>query len=203
MFSCDSSEIKTTTSKPILPFYQDASFTPQWLENFPNKDTFHHISPFQLINQEGKEINNETFAGKIYIADFFFTFCPGICPKMTNNMLSLQDTFLHDNSVLLLSHSVTPTRDSVPILQQYADRKGILKGKWHLVTGNKKTIYRLGRKDYFIEENLGLEKEEDAFLHTENFVLVDKNGFLRGIYNGLNKAALQQLIKDVRTLQQE
>lgn len=158
-----------------LPFYNEATFTPHWIS--PNNnilDTFHRISPFILTNQEGETVTEESFKDKIYVVDFFFTICPGICPKMMANMMDLQDEFLNDDDVLLLSHSVTPERDSVPVLKQYAENKGILSHKWHLVTGTQQAIYKLGRRDYFVEESLGLSKEDDEFLHTENFVLVLK-----------------------------
>ena len=187
-----------------LPFYNEATFTPHWISaDDESLDTFHHISPFKLINQEGDTITEKNFADKIYIADFFFTICPGICPKMTANMMILQEEFLNDDDVLLLSHSVTPERDSVSVLKQYAEDKGIVSKKWHLVTGSQKEIYKLGRKDYFVEEDLGLNKTEDEFLHTENFVLIDKNRHIRGIYNGLNKTSVNQLITDVKTLKME
>ena len=188
----------------MLPFYDEATFTPHWLS--PNEDildTFHRISPFILTNQEGATITEATFKDKIYVADFFFTICPGICPKMTANMMELQDEFLNDDDVLLLSHSVTPEQDSVPVLKQYAEDKGILSHKWHLVTGTQEEIYKFGRRDYFVEEDLGLNKEEDDFLHTENFVLIDKNRHIRGIYNGLNKTSINQLIADIKTLKKE
>lgn len=188
----------------MLPFYDEATFTPHWLS--PNEDildTFHRISPFVLTNQEGATITEATFKDKIYVADFFFTICPGICPKMTANMMELQAEFINDDEIMLLSHSVTPERDSVPVLKSYAEAKGILSHKWHLVTGAQQEIYRLGRKDYFVEESLGLDKEEDEFLHTENFVLIDKNRHIRGIYNGLNKTAIKQLIADIGTLKKE
>lgn len=198
-------ESKSNQSRvTTLPFYNEATFTPHWFS--PNDeilDTFHHISPFNLTNQEGDVITEKTFEDKIYVVDFFFTTCPGICPKMTANMMDLQEEFIDDNQVMLLSHSVTPERDSVPVLQQYAEDKGVLSHKWHLVTGTTQEIYDLGRKDYFVEESLGLDKEEDEFLHTENFVLIDKNRHIRGIYNGLNKTSIHQLIVDIKTLKRE
>ncbi len=187
-----------------LPFYKEATFTPYWLAN--NSDSlanFHQIAPFRLTNQNGRTITEKTFANKIYIADFFFTSCPGICPKMTKNMGIIQDAFIEDGDVLLLSHSVTPEFDSVSVLKNYAINKDVVDDKWHLVTGARDHIYDLGRNAYFVEEDLGLEKDPDDFLHTENFVLVDKNRHIRGIYNGLNKAAVRQLIADVKTLQEE
>ena len=187
-----------------LPYYNEANFTPHWINpKDESLDNFHKISPFKLFNQEGKIITEKTIQGKIYVCDFFFTICPGICPKMTTNMMELQDEFLNDKDVLLLSHSVTPKMDSVPVLKKYAQEKGILSKKWHLATGTQEEIYKLGRKDYFVEEDLGLEKEDDEFLHTENFVLIDKKRHIRGIYNGLNKTAIKQLITDIKTLKKE
>ncbi|MEM9721990.1 MAG: SCO family protein [Bacteroidota bacterium] len=187
-----------------LPYYNEATFTPHWL--LPNDqvlDTFHRISSFELINQEGKTITERTFEGKIYVANFFFTICPGICRKMTNNMSILQGEFMEDEEIQLLSHSVTPEMDSVPVLKQYAEVKGVISDKWHLVTGSQSEIYRLGRRDYFVEEDLGLQRNENEFLHTENFVLIDKQKHIRGIYNGLNKSSVRQLIADIKTLKKE
>lgn len=187
-----------------LPFYNDPTFTPKWwqLEEV-DLENFHKISPFQLINQEGDTITEKNFANKIYVADFFFTICPGICPKMTANMSIIQDEFMDDPEVLLLSHSVTPDRDSVSVLKTYAEEKGVHSDRWYLVTGDRQEIYKLGRKDYFVEEDLGIERELGEFLHTENFVLIDKGRHIRGIYNGLNKTSIHQLIADIKTLKEE
>lgn len=203
LFSCK--ENKQTGSRvDRLPFYDEATFKPNWI---PEKDkslnTFHQISSFKFINQDGNIITNRTFKDKIYVADFFFTTCPGICPKMTSNMKIVQEEFLDDDEVLLLSHSVTPDKDSVSVLKNYAEAHGVISGKWHLVTGLQKDIYKLGRKDYFIEEDLGLDKDENDFLHTENFVLIDKTKHIRGIYNGLNKTSINHLIKDIHALKKE
>lgn len=204
-FSCkETSTSKVTSRVAELPFYKEATFTPHWLDaNSEEADIMHRIPNFNLVNQLGQEVSEQTFRDKIYIADFFFTTCPGICPKMTANMMVLQEEFLEEDDVLLLSHSVTPETDSVATLKRYAETKGIINNKWHLVTGERKHIYDLGRHAYFAEEDLGLDKTEDDFLHTENFILIDKNRHIRGIYNGLNKASVQQLIADVKTLQKE
>jgi protein SCO1/2 len=122
---------------------------------------------------------------------------------MTANMDILQQEFKNDAEILLLSHSVTPEMDSIPVLKAYAENKGINSEKWHLVTGERSQIYDLGRNHYFVEEDLGEAKTDDDFLHTENFVLIDKNRQIRGIYNGLNKTAVQQLIADIKTLKLE
>ena len=201
ILSCNTNEVGDSSG---LPYYNTAIFTPHWFAN--NSDSiqnFHQIPPFSLINQNGETITEKTVDGKIYVVDFFFTSCPGICPKMTNNMLVLQEAFEENPNVLLLSHSVTPRQDSVAVLANYANIKGVKASKWDLVTGDRAEIYNLGRNFYFVEEDLGLEKAADDFLHTENFVLVDHNRHIRGIYNGLNKTAIQQLIADVKTLQEE
>ena len=148
-----------------------------------------------------KLINN--IDDKIYVADFFFTTCPGICLKMTGNMVKVQEAFKDDPEVLLLSHSVTPSIDSVPVLKNYADKNGVMENKWHLVTGDKTEIYDLGRNQYFVENDLGVPKDINDFLHTENFLLIDKNKHIRGIYNGLNRASIAQLITDIKALKLE
>lgn len=186
-----------------LPYYNEASFTPKWFPEGNVPAGFHQIPDFNLINQEGDHVSQKTLAGKIYIADFFFTSCPGICPKMTESMSLLQEEFSDDSSVFLLSHSVTPLKDSVSVLSSYADLHGVDADKWYLLTGNRHEIYELGRKAYFIEEDLGITKSEEDFLHTENFVLIDKNRRIRGIYNSLNLISMKQLIADVRTLMEE
>lgn len=205
IISCkDSSTNEKASRVDTLPYYNEASFTPRWIDSSSDDFiSFHKIPSFSLINQLGDTITEKTFDNKIYIADFFFTTCPGICPKMTANMEVLQKEFISDQEILLLSHSVTPETDSVPILKRYAENNGVISMKWHLVTGDRKQIYDLGRQAYFAEEDLGEIKTIDDFLHTENFLLIDKNKHIRGIYNGLNKTSIQQLIADVRTLLKE
>lgn len=202
--NCKKSKKDDFTSRvDELPYYNEESFTPKWMHS-SSKDleSFHKIPDFNLINQNGEKISQKTFDNKIYVADFFFTTCPGICPMMTKNMHLVQDAFKNDDEVLLLSHSVTPTIDSIPQLKKYAINKNVGKN-WHLVTGDKKEIYDLGRQAYFVENDLGEPKGIDDFLHTENFILVDKNKHIRGIYNGLNKNSVKQLIADIKTLKKE
>ncbi|OBX24242.1 MULTISPECIES: SCO family protein [Bizionia] len=203
ILSCEQKK-ETTSRVSTLPFYSEASFTPHWLASDSDElVSFHKVPSFSLTNQNGETITDKTFANKIYVTDFFFTSCPGICPKMTANMAVLQEAFKEDSEILLLSHSVTPETDSVPVLKTYAQEKGVDDNKWHLVTGPRSEIYSLGRNTYFVEEDLGEIKTDDDFLHTENFVLVDKNSHIRGIYNGLNKTSVNQLIADIKTLKSE
>ena len=200
----ENTKVQETSRVEHLPYYNDESFTPNWLTPESEEEKrFHKIPDFKLVDQLGDTISQKTFENKIYITDFFFTTCPGICLKMTNNMTLLQEEFLDDPDILLLSHSVTPSIDSVQVLKTYADKNGIVSRKWHLVTGDKQEIYDLGRNQYFVENDLGIPKDINDFLHTENFLLVDKSKHIRGIYNGLNKVSIAQLITDIKTLKEE
>lgn len=197
-------QVAETSRTEYLPYYNEESFTPNWITpNSEEEKRFHKIPDFKLVNQLGDTVTQKTFKDKIYITDFFFTVCPGICPQMTDNMSKLQAAFKYDADVLLLSHTVMPASDSVPILKEYATVNEVIDNKWHLVTGERAQIYSLGRDSYFVENDLGEPKSIDDFLHTENFLLIDKNKHIRGIYNGLNRASIAQLITDIKTLQQE
>lgn len=184
-----------------LPYYDTPDFTPKW--EMPNNKTFHQIRSFALLNQENKPFTEKDIEGKICVADFFFTSCPGICPKMTKSMADIQREFMNDDEVMLLSHSVNPEKDSVSILKKYAKEKNVNFNRWKLLTGNKEEIYDLGRNYYFVEEDEGIKKGNDIFLHTENFILIDKQRHIRGIYNGLDPNSIDNLIKDIRVLKEE
>jgi protein SCO1/2 len=184
-----------------LPYYNTSDYTPQW--ELPTDQPFHLIRPFQLTDQEGKVFTEKNIEDKICVVDFFFTSCPGICPKMTNSMLVLQKEFLHDDAILLLSHSVTPEQDSVSVLADYGKKNNIQYKKWKLLTGTKEEIYNLGRKFYFVEEDLGENKDSSVFLHTENFVLIDKSRIIRGIYNSLDPTSMVSLAEDIKVLEKE
>lgn len=193
--------LSCTANKKKLPYYDTPDFTPKW--DMPDTKTFHQIRPFELINQENQPFTEKDMEGKIYVADFFFTTCPGICPKMTNSMSDIQKEFINDDDILLLSHSVTPEKDSVSVLKKYAQDKKIDFKRWKLLTGSKNEIYDLGRKYYFVEEDEGVKKGNDVFLHTENFILIDKQRHIRGIYNGLDPNSIQNLIRDIKILKAE
>ncbi|MBX2844145.1 MAG: SCO family protein [Flammeovirgaceae bacterium] len=200
IIGCNSSEVRSSRVEQ-LPYYNEATFTPNWFESDDSlPEDFHRIGEFSLLNQEGENISASDLDAKVTVVDFFFSTCTGICPKLTSNMTLVQDAFLEDEEVLLLSHSVTPSYDSVDVLKTYAKKKGVKLGKWHLLTGEREEIYDLGRNQYFAEEDLGLEKNPKDFLHTENIILLDGNRHIRGIYNGLNKTAINQLITDIKTL---
>jgi len=180
-----------------LPYFNSADFTPEW--NSPK----HRIPPFSFINQSGEIVTNATFEDHIYISDFFFTSCPGICPKLTKNMGNLQDTYKNDNEILLLSHTVMPWRDSVPLLKDYGLKNNVSPEKWHLVTGDKDALYSMARNGYFADDDFTKTQDENNFIHTENFVLVDKQGFIRGVYNGTLEIDVERLKRHIKILKQE
>lgn len=195
---------KNKPSTLPLPFINKPDFTPEWIGKKEEAfSSIHRIPAFSFINQDGVAITEKTVEGKIYVADFIFTKCTSICPKMTANMGILQDKFKNDAGVLLLSHSVTPEMDSVPVLKKYAIERGVVSGKWHLLTGNKEDIYRLAKKEYFAGDTIGYYQTGNEFLHTENFILVDQYRRIRGVYNGTLPLEMERLIEDIGELKKE
>ena len=201
LISCNTEMVNKDTT---LPFFNSAEFTPEWISEKSEKYlNIHKIPTFSFINQNGKEVTNDTYKGKIYVADFFFTSCPGICPRLAKNMGKLQEEFKNDNDVLLLSHSVTPVKDSVPVLRMYAEENNVDSNKWNLVTGSKKEIYDIARKAYFADEDFVKTQDESAFIHTENFVLIDKKGRIRGVYNGTLAVETDRILRHIKLLKKE
>jgi len=163
---------------------------------------YHKIADFDLVNQNGETITENDYKDKIYIADFFFTTCLTICPIMTDHMVKIQEKIKDDDEVLLLSHTVFPVADSVPVLKEYAIEKGVIDEKWNLVTGDKKEIYELARKSYLATKSTGDGGPYDM-IHTENFILVDKNRQIRGFYDGTDPEAIESLMHDLKVLKAE
>ena len=159
----------------------------------------HTIADFAFTNQNGKFITQKDYEGKIYVADFFFTTCPTICPKMTDNMVWLQNQIKNNPKVMLLSHSVTPDIDSVAVLKKYALEKGVIDSKWNLVTGNKKDIYYIARKSYLAVKTNSSDELYDM-VHTENFILIDQKRRIRGFYDGTNLEEVKRLLEDINYL---
>ncbi|MAO08210.1 MAG: SCO family protein [Alteromonas sp.] len=162
---------------------------------------YHTIADFKLVNQNGDTITQDDYKDKIYVADFFFTTCATICPIMTGHMVEIQEQLKDDPEVLLLSHSVTPEIDTVAQLKRYALKKGVDDAKWNLVTGDKKQIYDLARKSYLAAKDVPYNKYD--LVHTENFVLVDKERRIRGFYDGTDPEAIDQLLEDIKILKKE
>ena len=160
---------------------------------------YHTIADFSFTNQNGKTITQKDYEGKIYVADFFFTTCQTICPIMTTNMTEVQKAFSKNPKVMILSHTVTPEIDSVPVLKKYALKQNVDDSKWNMVTGDKKDIYYIARKSYLAVKT-GKPEEMYDMVHTENFVLVDTKRRVRGFYDGTKKEDVQRLIEDINWL---
>ena len=192
VFSCN--------QKKELPVYNPSDFNPDLVDVSLQKTSKNHtVADFELINQNGETITQDHYKDKIYVVDFFFTSCPTICPIMTNNMVKLQGEFVENQEIMFLSLSVTPEIDSVSALRKYATEKGVIDSKWNITTGNKKHIYELARKSYFAVVEQGDGGLQD-FIHTPNFILVDKKKQIRGIYNGTNNKEIERLVHDLHIL---
>jgi protein SCO1/2 len=187
-----------------LPYYNSAEFTPHWYESNDEKlMDFHRIPAFSFTDQAGNRVSDRTLQDKIYIASFFFSTCPGICPTVQSKLSRVQERFLGDPDVKIVQHSITPSVDTVETLSTYANRNKIDNSIWHLLTGDRDDIYELAKSAYFASEDLGNIQGTDDFLHTENLLLIDQNKHIRGIYNGLNKVSIDYLIADIEALKAE
>ena len=189
--------------KPLetLPIYQPAEVNEKLVDSsIIHVSKYHKIADFKLTNQNGEKITQEFYNDKIYVADFFFTTCQDICPVMTKNMYQLQQELKNDNNILFLSHTVIPEIDTVEQLKKYAIENKIDESRWNLVTGDKKQIYELARKSYLAVEDV--EFGEFDMIHTENFMLIDKQKQIRGFYDGTNSEEIQRLLKDIEILKQ-
>jgi protein SCO1/2 len=182
-----------------LPWYNTADFTPAWTKE---KSSSHSIPAFSFTDQNNKIVSEKTFANKIYIANFFFTSCGSICPRMMENLLKVQKAFPANNHIAFISHTVTPWIDSIARLKKYAERFA-LDNRWHLVTGDKATIYTLARQSYFAEEEPGFTKDSTEFLHTEHILLIDQDKHIRGVYNGTLELEIDRMIDDIKQLLKE
>lgn len=186
--------------KKNLPIYNPAMVNPELVDStVQHVAKYHTIAPFSFVNQNGKTITEKDYEGKIYVADFFFTTCGSICPKMTTNLAVVQQAVLNNPKVLLLSHTVFPETDTVSVLKKYAIKNGVLDHKWNLVTGDKKEIYTMARKSY-LAVKMGKPSELYDMVHTENFVLVDEQKRVRGFYDGTKKEEIERLLADIQFL---
>ena len=168
-----------------------------------NDTVWHKVRPFKLKNQFGKEVGLEDWGGKIIIADFFFTSCPSICPKLTRNMKKLQTAFKKtDSLVRFVSFTVDPTRDTVQALKAYGDKFGIDHDTWFMLTGDRNELYDIALNEFkaSIASNGNIDT---GFIHTDRFFLLDKDRVVRGWYSGLDSVNLDKLIKDVVLLNME
>jgi protein SCO1/2 len=192
------------TPKPRLPIINPADINPALVDDSLERvGRNHRVGDFSLYNQDGEKTTQSTMDGKIYVADFFFATCPTICIDMAKNMRRLQATFAGDSNVMLVSFTVYPENDSVPVLRAYADAQQAIPGKWIFLTGEKKQIYDLARKHYFAVMDPGTSFNEHDFIHTDNFVLVDAKKRIRGIYKGTDEKEIDKLESDIRLLLSE
>jgi protein SCO1 len=196
---------QSNAERAQLPYYNEPTFTPIFDndETLIEKNITHKIDDFSFLNQDSILITQKIIEGKIHIANFIFTSCGNICPKMTAHLKVVNDTFKNNNDIVFLSYSVTPWIDKPTILKKYKERHEIESKNWHFLTGNKADIYNLARTSYFAEEDIGFSKDSTAFLHTEHFILVDKSKRIRGIYNGTLMLEMEQLIDDIKKLDKE
>jgi protein SCO1/2 len=186
--------------KKTLPIFNPADVNPELVDStMQYKSKYHTIADFSFVNQNGDTITQKDYDGKIYVADFFFTTCGSICPKMTANLADVQKAVLDNPKVKLLSHTVFPETDSIPVLKAYAVKNGVVDSKWNLVTGDKKEIYTMARKSY-LAVKLGRPDQLYDMVHTENFILVDQKRRVRGFYDGTKKEDIQKLIEDINFL---
>ena len=195
LFSCDRTDVE-------LPYYNSPSFDPIFLnhDDSVEKLVSHKIEDFVLINERGNYFGSKNLQGTIHVANFIFTSCTHICPKMTTNMVEVERKFKNNSDVNLVSFTVTPWLDSPDVLKKYKEEFTLNSKNWHFLTGKKNEIYTIARKSYFAEEEIGFTKDSADFLHTEHFILVDKNFRIRGIYNGTLSLEMEQLIKDIDIL---
>lgn len=186
--------------KKSLPIFNPSDVNPELVDTTVQYiSKYHTISDFSFTNQNGEIITQKDYEGKVYVADFFFTTCKSICPKMTTNLVEVQKAFVDNPKVKLISFSVMPDIDSVSVLKEYAQQNGVVDSKWNLVTGDKKAIYTMARKSYLAVKQ-GRPDEQYDMVHTENFVLVDSKKRVRGFYDGTNKEEIQRLIEDIKWL---
>ena len=186
--------------KKSLPIFNPSDVNPELVDTTVQYiSKYHTIADFSFTNQNGETITQKDYEGKVYVADFFFTTCKSICPKMTTNLVDVQKAFLDNPKVKLLSFSVMPDVDNVSVLKEYAKINGVVDSKWNLVTGDKKAIYTMARKSYLAVKQ-GKPDEQYDMVHTENFVLVDSKKRVRGFYDGTNKEDIQRLIQDINWL---
>jgi len=192
-------------SKRKIPILNPNEVNPVLVDSsLQQKGIGHFISGFSLTNQDGEIVNESIIKNKIVIADFFFTSCPSICPKMTSQLERVQKEFINDDRVMILSHTVWPERDSVPLLKDYALQYNAVKSKWMFLTGDKIHLYDLARKSYLVAPSLTdtnfTHGSENDFVHTENFVLVDSKKRIRGYFDGTDSEEVDELILDIKTL---
>ncbi len=192
-----------THNAAIVPFFGPREAVTKTVDGKQVTDTIYHsIPPFKFVNQEGDTISEKNYEDHYYIADFFFTTCKSICPKMATTLAVVQEKFRDNDAVLILSHTVNPQHDSVPVLKAYAQMVHADPKKWTFVTGTKKSIYDIAINGYLLPAGEDVQAE-GGFLHSEQLILVDKQKHIRGIYDGTSLPDVNKLIEDLTLLLHE
>ena len=187
--------------KPRLPIYNPSDLNPAVVDDdLERVGRGHRIGNFDLIDQWGNRADSSLLQGKIYVAGFFFTTCPTICIDMGANFQRIQETYKDEDRFHLVSHTVMPEIDTVEVMHAYGERMGAIKGKWHLLTGEKRELYRMARREYFAVMEQGTSFDEHDFIHTENVILVDEKKRIRGFYDGTSDLDIDRLIGDIQIL---
>ncbi len=162
------------------------------------------VQPFVFLRQDSIMAAQKDIRNRVYVAEYFFTTCKGICPKMNKNMKAIYEQFKTDSSFLIVSHTVNPDTDSLPVLRHYADSLGADVSNWWFLTGSKESLYKTARESYLLDDPKNSTKNiDEQFLHTQFFTLVDRQGRVRGVYDGIKKEEVDQLITDIKTLIKE
>ena len=193
-----------------LPVFQPNDINPELVDSLLHgrgrgiNGGDHCISNFELIDQLNQKISKKLLYNKIVVANFFFVSCPSICPKMTQNLLTIHRQYIEDSSLLILSHTVWPEVDQVPLLFSYAEKYDVNHNSWRFLTGKKEELYRLARQDYLAAPDINdpnFQHGSDAdFIHTENIVLLDTKQRIRGYYNGTDSLEMDRLLEDIEIL---
>ena len=190
----------SNSKKRDLPIYGRKEIKEILIDEKISYDTIDHkVKDFSFLNQDSLNVDNNTFKNSIYVADFFFTTCPTICPIMKNNMIKVYDYFENESNVKFLSHTINPDFDDVRRLKKYSNNLGVSSNKWHFVTGNIDSIYSIAKKSYMVTTIID-QDEPGGFLHSGTFLLVDKKRRIRGVYDGTDKAEMNKLINDIKIL---
>jgi protein SCO1/2 len=202
-FSC-ATGIRSDKAEESLPFFNRPDWTPEWIRKGESGyDSIHTIPPFTFTDQYGRPFTERDLDGRIHVASFFFTRCRSVCPRMNGNLLELRRMLRDERRVLMVSFSVDPDNDSVPVLRRYAVDMGMDSAGWRLITGDREAIYRLAKREYFAGDSIGYAEPLETFLHTENLVLVDGRRRIRGVYNGTLRTEVGRMEEDIRILLRE
>ena len=186
---------------PSVPFYRDASLTPEWLgRNVTESTAFHRVGAFALTDQNGQHVTDSALTNRVSVIHFFFARCAGVCPTTYANIERLLGTLPNEARVQVLSHSVTPESDSVPALREYAKMRSLTDSRWHLLTGKRDDIAKLAKESYFVNLNNGSSYGVTDLAHTETLVLVDGHGRLRGVYTGTLRLDVDRLGEDIKSV---